>query len=161
MATGNCGRGRGIGECPNLRGRAVRSLFWSGLNRGEGADSDVFERGGALEGGDTEGLAGLYFGADVDFFVFDVGVDDFGVVDPGLEAFGFDAHADVVPLFVFEFEDLGSFVVGGVVVVEVGDAAQGAAPAADDEGGAGFADGEGEAAEEVEPSMRWASSSIS
>ncbi len=123
--------------------------FPGGGRGGQSCEADVLDCCTGAPRGDSQGLRLVNVEADAELFSGGFEVDVLFVVDPALNPAGGDADADVIPSVVVEVCLSGGFVVGGVVVVYAGDSADGSAPAADYEGYAGVADGEGQSAEEV------------
>lgn len=97
-------------------------------------------------GGEAEWDAAINFArAEAEVTAFDGGVHHGSIIDPDLDAVRADFQADLIPLIVLEADLAAGGVFGCVEVVDVGDADQPTAPAADHEGEAALcgADGEG------------------
>src|SRR5947209_16913176 len=83
-------------------------LVLSRLLLGVRLELDVLDLRLRLKAGDAQGLAGVHFTAQADLLALGQDVDNGVVVDPGLDAAGGDADADVVPLAQVEaLEGLG------------------------------------------------------
>ena len=117
------------------RQQGCRSPGWLGHLLGLlGADAEVADLAGAAPGGETEGEAVIdVAGAKGEVAAFEGGVDEEALVDGDADVVGADAELDAVPLVVDECHFRAGFIHGGVVVVDIGDADEAAAPAAEDE----------------------------
>lgn len=71
-------------------------------------------------------------GSDADFSAGSYHINELTIVQPSLDFVGRDAQADTIPSTILERNDPRGLVVSGIIVVDVGQAADGAAPAAED-----------------------------
>src|ERR1700677_533697 len=114
------------------------------------SEFEVFQGAGGAVGGHAERFAQIDgAGAQGDFSAGDGGVDNFFVVEPGLDFGRGDAKEDVIPAVGVKVQAAGGLVFGGVLIVETGEADDAATPAAQNQAAGGVGHGKGQAAEEI------------